>query len=167
MRVLPVVVITPILVGGMYAGLGLNLDDFLTYSYLRHQGLFYIVSALAFCFHWGIPFAVWGFWLEKGRKHFYLAYLVSAFGGYLVFVHNPRLLLIVYPAVLPLVVRGVEVCAHRIAERWHRKTECVTTILVIGYMLTSNVLTLLYLFITRVLQCRSVENLKYFLDKAG
>ena len=167
LRILPVVVITLILVGGVYLSLGLGVEDFLTYGYLRHRGFFYVVNALVFCFHWGLPLAVWGFWLEKGQRNFYLTYLVSTFVGYLLFVHNPRLLFVIYPAVLPLVVRGMETCAHRIADRWHKKTERTTFALVFGYMLTSNVLTLIYLFITRILQYRSIESLKHVLDKAG
>jgi 4-amino-4-deoxy-L-arabinose transferase-like glycosyltransferase len=162
-RILPVVFITFILVGVVYLGLGLGEEDFVTYGYLRHQGFFYVVNALVFCFHWGFPLAVWGYFSGKGQRDFYLTYLISTFGGYLLFVHNPRLLFIIYPAVLPLVVRGMEACAHRIAERWQQKPERTVTALVFGYMLTSNVLTLLYLLITRTFQYRSVESLKHLL----
>lgn len=163
-RILPVVVITLILVGGVYLSLGLGMEDFLTYGYLRHRGFFYVVNALVFCFHWGLPLAVWGFWLDKGQRDFYLTYLISTFGSYLLFVHNPRLLFIVYPAVLPLVIRGMEACARRMANCWQQKPERTVTALVFGYMLTSNVLTLLYLFITRTLQYRSIGSLKHLLN---
>jgi len=159
-RIFPVVFGTLILIGGVYLYLNLGIEDFLTYGYLRHQGLFYIVNALVFCFHWGLPLAIWGFWLEKGRRKFYLTYLVSTFGCYLIFVHNPRLVFVVYPAVLPLVVRGIEAFAYRL-NLWHKIPERAITALVVSYMLTSNILTVAYLFITRVFQYRSIESLKH------
>ena len=162
-RIFPVVFGTLILIGGVYLYLNLGIEDFLTYGYLRHQGLFYIVNALVFCFHWGLPLAIWGFWLEKGRREFYLTYLISTFGCYLIFVHNPRLIFVIYPAVLPLVVRGIEAFAYRLANRWHKIPESAIPVLVISYMLTSNILTVIYLFITRVYQYRSVESLKHLL----
>ena len=162
-RIFPVVFGTLILVGGVYLYLDLGIEDFLTYGYLRHQGLFYVVNALVFCFHWGLPLAIWGFWLEKGRRKFYLTYLISTFGCYLIFVHNPRLIFVIYPAVLPLIIGGIEACAYRLADRWHKIPERAITVLVISYMLTSNILTVLYLFITRVFQYRSVESLKQLL----
>ena len=154
---------TLILIGGVYLCLGLGVEDFLTYGYIRHQGLFYVVNALVFCFHWGLPLVVWGFWLEKRQRSFYLVYLVSTFACYLIFVHNPRLIFIVYPAVLPLIVRGVEACAYRLAVHRQQKHEHTITVLVVSYMLTSNILTVAYLFITRVFQYRSVEILKQIL----
>lgn len=163
LRILPVVFITLIMIGAVYLCLGLGLKDFLTYSYLRHQGLFYVLNALSFCFHWGLPLAVWGFWLEKSKRKFYLTYLISTLGFYLVFIHNPRLIFIIYPAVIPLVVRGIEAFAYRLTNCWNQIPERTITVLVINYMLTSNVLTVLYLFITRVFQYRSVESLKQIL----
>jgi len=167
LRILPVAVITLILVGGVYLCLGLGVEDFLTYGYLRHQGFFYVVNALVFCFHWGFPLAVWGFYLEKDQRNFYLTYLTGTFGCYLLFVHNPRLMFIVYPAVLPLVAKGMEVCARRVANRRRQKPERTIALLVFGYMLTSNILTVLYLFITRILQYRSTESLKHLLGWIG
>ena len=163
LRILPVVFITLIMIGAVYLCLGLGLKDFLTYSYLRHQGLFYVLNALVFCFHWGFPLAAWGFWLEKSKRKFYLTYLISTFGCYLIFVHNPRLIFIIYPAVIPLVLRGIEAFAYRLANRWHQEPERTITALVISYVLTSNILTIAYLFITRVFQYRSVESLKHLL----
>ena len=160
-QILPVVLTTLILVGGVYLYLGLEVKDFLTYGYLRHQGFFYIANALTFCFHWGLPLAVWGFYLEKGQRKFYLTYFLSAFGCYLLFVHNPRLMFIVYPALIPLIVRGMEACACRVARRCNQKPERIITTLVCFYMLTSNTLTILYLLITRVFQYRSIESLKH------
>ena len=162
-RIFPVVFGTLILIGGVYLCLGLGVEDFLAYGYIRHQGLFYVVNALVFCFHWGLPLAVWGFWLEKRQRSFYLVYLVSTFACYLIFVHNPRLIFIVYPAVLPLIVRGIEACAYRLAVHRQQKYERTITVLVVSYMLTSNILTVAYLFITRVFQYRSVEILKQIL----
>ena len=166
-RILAVVIITLILVGGVYLHLDLGLEDFLAYGYLRHQGFFYLLNSLVFCFHWGVPLAVWGFYLERGQRNFYLTYLASTFGCYLLFVHNPRLMFIVYPAVLPLVVRGIEASAQRVANRWQQKPDRTIAILVFGYVLTSNILTVLYLFITRVLQYRSIEGLKQLLGWVG
>jgi len=164
LRIPPVVLITLILVGGVYLCLNLRMEDFLTYGYLRHQSFFYVMNALVFCFHWGVPLAVWGFYLEKHQRHFYLTYLISSFGCYLLFVHNPRLMFIVYPAVLPLVVRGIEACANRVANRRYQKPERTIAVLVFGYMLTSNIFTVLYLFITRILQYRSIESLTHLLS---
>jgi len=162
-RIFPVVFGTLVLVGGVYLSLDLGIEDFLTYGYLRHQGLFYVVNALVFCFHWGLPLAIWGFCLEKCQRNFYLTYLISTLACYLIFVHNPRLMFIVYPAVLPRVVRGVEACANGLASRWHQKPERTIATLIVSYMLTSNILTVLYLFITRVFQYRSIESLKQLL----
>lgn len=159
-RIFPVVIGTLILIGGVYFYLGLGIGDFLTYGYLRHQGFFYVLNALLFCFHWGLPLAIWGFWLVKNQRNFYLSYLVSTFGCYLVFVHNPRLMFVIYPAVLPLIVRGMEASANKLASRWQLKHERTISSLVVSYMLTSNILTIVYLFITRVYQYRSIENLK-------
>jgi 4-amino-4-deoxy-L-arabinose transferase-like glycosyltransferase len=160
LKIVSVVSLTAILVGGMYLYLGLGIEDFLTYGYLRHRGFFYVVNALVFCFHWGIPLAVWGMYGEKQHRVFYLTYFIGTFGCYLMFVHNPRLLFIVFPAVLPLVVRGMEHCAQKVAHHWHYKPENIVTALVCGYMLTSVLLAVLYLYITRVLQYRSVESIK-------
>jgi len=164
LRIFPVVFVTLILVGGVYLHLDLGIEDFLTYGYLRHRGLFYVVNALVFCFHWGLPLAFWGFWLEKQQRNFYLTYLISAFGCYLIFVHNPRLMLIVYPAVFPLIVIGMKACANELANRWQQKSERTITALVVSYMLTSNILTFIYLFITRAFQYRSVESLKHLFN---
>jgi hypothetical protein len=144
----------------MYVYLGLGIEDFLTYGYVRHRGWFYVMNALIFCFHWGIPLAVWGVYGEKQhRVVFYLTYFISTFGCYLTFVHNPRLLFIVFPAVLPLVVRGMERCAQKVAHRWHYKAENIVAALVCSYMLTSTLLAVLYLYSTRVLQYRSVGSI--------
>jgi len=163
LKIVAVVSLTAILVGGTYLYLGLGSEDFLTYGYLRHRGLFYVVNALVFCFHWGIPLAMWGMYGEKKHRVFLLTYFISTFGCYLTFVHNPRLLFIVFPAVLPLVVRGMEFCAQKVAHHWHCKPEKIVTALVCSYMLTSLVLTVFYLYSTRVLQYRSVESIGHLL----
>ena len=159
LKIVSVVSLTALLVGGVYLSLGLNIEDFLTYGYLRHRGLFYVMNALLFCFHWGIPLAVWGIYGEKQHRVFYLTYFIATFGCYLAFVHNPRLLFIVFPAVLPLVVRGMELCAQKAACRWHCKSETLLTALVCSYMITSTLLAVLYLYSTRVLQYRSLESI--------
>lgn len=155
--------LTALLVGGTYLSLGLGIDDFLTYGYLRHRGFFYVLNALLFCFHWGLPLAAWGFYGEKRHRVFYGTYCIATFGCYLAFVHNPRLLFIVFPAVLPLVVRGMECCAQRVAHRWHFTPERTLRVLVAGYMLTSLLLAVLYLYLTRVLQYRSVESIRHLM----
>jgi len=159
LQIVSVVSLTALLVGSIYLYLGLGSEDFLTYGYLRHRGFLYVMNALTFCFHWGIPLAVWGVYGEKQHRVFYCTYFMSTFGCYLMFVHNPRLLFIVFPAVLPLVVRGMELCAQKLARHWHYKPENILTALVSSYMLTSVLLAVLYLYITRVLQYRSVGSI--------
>ncbi len=157
-QVFPVALATLLLVLGVYQSFGLGVKEFQVYGYLRHQGLFYIGNAFLFCFHWGIPLAAWGMWGEKHQRIFYLTYFISSFGCYLLFVHNPRLLFIVFPAVLPLITIGMERWAQRIAPSLKRDATQITPLLVAGYMVTSNILTVLYLYITRVLQYRSLES---------
>ena len=147
------------LAGGIYLLLGLRLEDFLTLGYLRHRGPVYVANAFVFCFHWGLPLAAWGFVAAKKHRSFYRTYLLSAFGCYLAFVHNPRLLFIVFPAALPLVVQGMELLTRETARRWSLEPQRSLTSLTVGYMLTSNILAAIYLYITRVLQYRSVESL--------
>ena len=162
-RVLSVLSVSGIVVGGIYLFLGLGIEDFLTYGYLRHRGTFYVANALVFCFHWGLPLAVWGFLRGKEHRIFYLTYLVSTFGCYLSFVHNPRLLFIVFPAVLPLVTSGMEACAHKAEHFRNGKPGRSLVALVYCYMLTSTLLAALYLYITRVLQYRSIESISNLL----
>ncbi len=154
---------TLMLVGGVYLLLGLTAEDFRTLGYLRHRGVVYVANAFLFCFHWGLPLALWGFAAEKKHRAFYLAYFISTFGCYLAFVHNPRLLFITFPAVLPLAVRGMELLAREAAARWRTQPQRMLASLVVGYMLTSNILAGLYLYLTRVLQYRSIEGVKNLL----
>ena len=163
-RALCVLATSVTVVGGIYFLLGLGIGDFLTYGYLRHRGAFYVGNALVFCFHWGLPLAVWGFLREKQHRTFYLTYLISTFGCYLTFVHNPRLLFIIFPAALPLVVSGMEACAHRAAHLWRYKPDKGIVALVGCYMLTSTILAALYLYITRVFQYRSIESIRHLLE---
>ena len=151
--------VTAMLVGGVYLWLGLTLQDFLTFGYMRHRGIVYVTNALLFCFHWGIPFGIGGYWAEKHHRPFYGTYLAATVCCYLAFVHNPRLLFVLFPAVLPLVVRGIALGAEYAARRWRMQPRPILTALTVGYMLTSNVLAALYLYITRVLQYRSIEDL--------
>jgi len=58
------------------------------------------------------------------------------------------------------VVKGMEFCAQKVAQHWHCKPENIITVLVCSYMLTSVLLAVLYLYITRVLQYRSVESIQ-------
>jgi hypothetical protein len=152
-----------LLVGGVYLLLGLTVEDFLALGYLRHRGFVYVANAFLFCFHWGLPLALWGFAAEKKHRAFYLAYFISSFGCYLAFVHNPRLLFITFPAVLPLAARGMELLAREAAPRWSFQPQRMLTCLMVCYMLTSNILSGIYLYITRVLQYRSIEGVRNFL----
>jgi hypothetical protein len=163
-RIVVVGAVTVMLVGVVYFSLGLTLHDFRAQGYLRHRGFVYVINALIFCFHWGIPLGIWGSSAEKHHRTFYLTYLVSTFGCYLTFVHNPRLLFITFPAVLPLVVRGIALCTERAAERWRLQPRRFFTSLIVCYMLTSNVLAAFYLYITRVLQYRSIEGIKHLFE---
>jgi hypothetical protein len=67
---------------------------------------------------------------------------------------------IIFPAVLPLVVKGMEKTAQHAARRWQWTPERTLVFMVAGYMLTSNALAVLYLLITRVYQYRSIESVK-------
>ena len=163
MKIVTVAAITLVLVGGVYFLLGLKVEDFLALGYLRHRGLVYVANAFAFCFHWGIPLALWGFAVEKHHRAFYLAYLVSALACYLAFVHNPRLLFITFPALLPLVVQGMERCARQAAHQWRLQPQRLLVSLTVCYILTSNLLAGIYLYVTRVLQYRSIESINNFL----
>jgi 4-amino-4-deoxy-L-arabinose transferase-like glycosyltransferase len=160
-RALAVVSVSVSAVVGIYFLLGLGIEDFLAYGYLRHRGVFYVLNALVFCFHWGLPLAVWGFLRQKQDRLFYLTYLVSTFGCYLSFVHNPRLLFLIFPAVLPLVTSGMEACAQRISRRRNYEPRRSLAGLAGCYMLTSTILAALYLYITRVLQYRSLESIRH------
>jgi 4-amino-4-deoxy-L-arabinose transferase-like glycosyltransferase len=151
------------LVGVVYLLLGLTVEDFLALGYLRHRGFMYVANAFLFCFHWGLPLALWGFAAEKKHRAFYLAYFISSFGCYLAFVHNPRLLFITFPAVLPLAARGMELLTRAAAPRWSFQPQRMLTYLTVCYMLTSNILAGIYLYITRVLQYRSIEGVRNFL----
>jgi hypothetical protein len=162
-RALAVVSVSVIAVGGIYFFLGLKIVDYLTYGYLRHRGIFYVLNALVFCFHWGLPLAVWGFLREKQHRIFYLTYLISTFGCYLSFVHNPRLLFVTFPAVLPLITSGMEACAHKTSHFRNYGSHRSLAGLVWCYMLTSAILAALYLYITRVLQYRSIESIRNLL----
>lgn len=160
-RALAVVSVSVSAVGGIYFFLGLGIEDFLTYGYLRHRGVFYVLNGLVFCFHWGLPLAVWGFLRQKQDRLFYLAYLVCTFGCYLSFVHNPRLLFLIFPAVLPLVTSGMEAGAQRMSHLRNYNFHKSLAGLVCCYMLTSTILAALYLYITRVLQYRSIESIRH------
>lgn len=162
-KIVMVTAVSLLLVGGVYLLLGLQVEDFLTLGYLRHRGLVYVTNALVFCFHWGIPLALWGFAAGKKHRAFYLTYFISTFGCYLAFVHNPRLLFITFPAVFPLVVRGMEQLTRKAAARWSMDPQRMLTCLTICYVLTSNILAGIYLYVTRVLQYRSVESISNFL----
>ena len=152
-----------LLAGGVYLLLGLSVEDFLSLGYLRHRGFVYLCNAFVFCFHWGLPLALWGFAVETKHRDFYITYFISTFGCYLAFVHNPRLLFITFPALLPLAVQGMDRFALWAAHRWRLRPQRMLTYLTVCYMITSNILAAIYLYVTRVLQFRSIEGISNFL----
>ena len=78
-------------------------------------------------------------------------------------MHNPRLLFITFPALLPLAVQGMDRFALWAAHRWRLRPQRMLTYLTVCYMITSNILAAIYLYVTRVLQFRSIEGISNFL----
>jgi hypothetical protein len=158
-RALGPIAIGSIVAFALYWMLGLTASDFLSFGAPRHRGWIYVISAFIFCYHWGLLLAVWALTWEKHGRAFYASYLSSALAVCLVFVHNPRLLFLTYPGVLPLVVYGMNRFASFLARRRRWREDKTLFGLTFAYILTSNVLTTFYLYVTRVIQCRSVEEL--------
>jgi hypothetical protein len=65
--------------------------------------------------------------------------------------------------VLPLAAQGMELLAREAAPRWSFQPQRMLTSLTVCYMLISNMLAGIYLYITRVLQYRSIEGVRNFL----
>ena len=75
----------------------------------------------------------------------------------LLFVHNPRLFFLSYPAIITLIAQGIkETCR----QRGH--TVRTGAALLVACILTSNVLTVLHLYIMRCLKIRDWDGLVQF-----
>ncbi len=139
------------LVANVYWLLGLTPQDFFMYGAPRHRGLVYIVSAAFFCFHWGWLFVMQGFRSQQRYRMYCLVYFAAFAIPYLTFVHNPRLFFVCYPAVIPLIVSGM--------GRYCEARKSVWPVVVL-YAVTSNILTLVHLYVMRTLQIRDISDLQ-------
>lgn len=146
----------------VYALMGLGIDDFFPIGAPRHRGLVNVLNALVCNYHLGLLFALLGFLGIKGRRRYYLQYLFPVFGAYCLFVHNPRLLFITFPAILPLVVLGMNRGAGFLESRlgWDRRSWFVA--LTALQIVISNLLAAFYVYFTRTLAIRSPME---FLDR--
>jgi drug/metabolite transporter superfamily protein YnfA len=90
-------------------------------------------------------------------RHLYLIYIIAFAGPYLLFVHNPRLFFLSYPAVIALIVQGIrEFCKRR------QYTVRAGAALLGVYIVTSNIVTIFHLYIMRYLKIRDWEGLLRF-----
>jgi 4-amino-4-deoxy-L-arabinose transferase-like glycosyltransferase len=147
----------------VYSCLGLDLKDFLVYSSPRHQGIFYILNSFFFCFHVGLILLFWSIKELKANYQFYLSYLFVTLFLYLPFIHNPRLLFIIYPAVIPLISAGADTLSQRLSDRFGRDKKALFRLIIGFFAIASNLLTVFYLLVTRTLSLRSIEDLLRFL----
>jgi 4-amino-4-deoxy-L-arabinose transferase-like glycosyltransferase len=156
---LTVTLIPVVLILATYRLLGLSFADFSTYGAPRHRGIIYIVSAAFFCFHWGWIFYWKGLKGLQENKLFYSVYLLSFIVPYLVFVHNPRLFFLSYPAIIPLIASGMN----------KKYSQSVTSkrvyALIGGYIVTSNLLAVVHLYVMRCLKIRNWEGLINFFSQ--
>ena len=152
-RVLSAAVIfltTSVIIFFVCSGLNLSISDFQAFGAPRHRGVLYLLSAAFFCFHWGWIFFFQEWKREHEFKKMYILYLVSFLIPYVLFVHNPRLFFLSYPAVIPLIVRGMTVRFSDVKKR----------VCILGaYILTSNVLTAVHLYVMRTVRIRDMESL--------
>ncbi|HKV10126.1 MAG TPA: hypothetical protein VJ725_18440 [Thermoanaerobaculia bacterium] len=133
-----------------YLALGLGVEDFTRFGSPRHQGLVYLLTAALFCFHWGWFFVPEG-WRREGRlRRTYVLYALSFLVSFLPFVHSPRLFFLVFPAVIPLIAKGME--AGGKGRRW-----------LAAWILTSNLLAAFHLYVMRTLAIRDLEQLRQLL----
>ena len=143
----------------VYYSLGLEFKDFLSYSTPRHRGVVYVLNSLFFCFHGGLILVFWGWKELKKNSRFYVLFSVSVLFFYLPFVHNPRLLFMIYPAVIPLICAGADTLSQGLSERFHRDKKSVFRLIIFLLVLVSNILTVFYLSVTRTFALRSIEDL--------
>jgi 4-amino-4-deoxy-L-arabinose transferase-like glycosyltransferase len=143
----------------VYYSLGLEFKDFLSHSTPRHRGVVYVLNSLFFCFHGGLILVFWGWKELKENRRFYVLFSVSVLFFYLPFVHNPRLLFMIYPAVIPLICAGADTLSQGLSERFHRDKKSVFRLIIFLLVLVSNILTVFYLSVTRTFALRSIEDL--------
>jgi 4-amino-4-deoxy-L-arabinose transferase-like glycosyltransferase len=135
-----------------YLAMGLGLKDFTRFGSPRHQGVAYLALAAFFCFHWGWLFVHRG-WREEGRdlRRTYAVYFLAFLLTFLPFVHSPRLFFLAFPAVIPLIAKGLRSAGR---ER----------LLLAGWIATSNALAALHLYVMRTLAIRDLEQLREFFE---
>jgi 4-amino-4-deoxy-L-arabinose transferase-like glycosyltransferase len=155
-----VVVTACFLVVMMYGFYNLTLQDFTAFGMPRHRGLVYLFSAAFFCFHWGWIFFLRGWKSEDKHRGLYLCYLLSFLVPYLLFVHNPRLFFLAYPGVIPLIAKGIRKSCANFQNQYQ-----MIALTLAGYVLTSNLLTALHLYVMRILKIRDWEGLVNFLTQ--
>lgn len=163
-RALLIAGVSVILVMIVYYSLGLEFKDFLSYSTPRHRGVVYVLNSLFFCFHGGLILIFWSWKEQKKNSRFYVLFIVSVLFIYLPFVHNPRLLFMIYPAVIPLICAGADTLSQGLSERFRRDKESVFRLIIFLLVLVSNILTVIYLLVTRTFALRSMEDLLKFLQ---
>jgi hypothetical protein len=155
---IPATCMLPILlVSVVYSFFSLSYNDFTTFGSPRHRGLIYFFTAALFCYHGGWLFLSRGWKSAASYRHLYLIYIIAFAGPYLLFVHNPRLFFLSYPAVIALIVQGIQAFCK---ERRYTLQTCAA--LLGAYILTSNVLTVFHLYIMRCLKIRDWEGLVLF-----
>ena len=91
----------------VYSFFSLSYNDFTTFGSPRHRGPVYLFTAALFCYHGGWLFLRQGWKSAPAYRHLYLIYIMAFAGPYLLFVHNPRLFFLSYPAVIALIVQGI------------------------------------------------------------
>ena len=138
-----------VLVAGVYSLFNLSVKDFASFGTPRHRGAVYLVSAACFCFHWGWIYFAKGWKAVSENRKFYLLYLVSFILPYLFFVHNPRLFFLSYPAVIPLIAQGLKKQCEHVRNQYR-----TGLVLLGGYIITSNLLTIFHLYVMRCLKIR-------------
>jgi len=149
-----------LLVTAVYWLLGLSVGDFTAFSAPRHRGVIYLLTAAFFCFHWGWFFFWRGWQTTEENKQFYILYLITFVCPFVFFVHNPRLFFLAYPAVVPLIASGMN-------KKYTRSLSPGTTgsLLIAGYIITSNALAVLHLYVMRYLKIRDWEGLIDFFSR--
>ncbi len=138
----------------VYQLLGLDIDTFKTFGAPRHRGLIYLFSSAAFCFHWGWFFLFKSRYVRQPEKKYMFIYLVAFFFTYLVFVHNPRLFFLCFPAVIPFVISGIRPFCPKLKK---------LVIIICCYVVTSNVLAVFHLYVMRTVKIRDMESLRLYL----
>ena len=159
MRAFIIAVVGLVLVGSVYSYLGLEFKDLLSYSSPRHRGAFYVLNSLFFCFHGGLILVLWSWKELKEKSRFYVLFLLSVLSFYIPFVHNPRLLFIIYPAVIPLMSVGADTLSLGLSEKFHWDKKAVFRLIIFMLVVVSNLLTGFYLYMTRTVSLRSIEDL--------